>query len=318
MSGLLDISTPEKRERFLVVVMMVVLVVVVVPMLYNLFGTEIATKRRQREQHRKEVEKLEAELETEEAVRNKLKGMFEQSLPTDEYSAERAYQNWLISQAEEAKLGNFAVAKSGQASALRKDVKRFTFTLHARGTLVQIADFLRRFEKSGYLHLVRKVDPRTIRGSRDMNVSITIEALSLEQAKSARTLPAIPRGRLNETGDERAMLDLIGERALFSVYTPPRPKDPESKDIDQVIVVDPFDHSPYCYVTGIVEVDGKPQVRVHVRTEDKVYWLGLDEMFRLGGVRCFVRKIDFDRVRFEAAGGFYTVKVGKSFAEYED
>ncbi len=321
MSGLFDTSTQEKRERVLIGVMVVVVVVVVLPMLYNLFGTKITKARRDREQLQAEVEKLETEMATEEAVKNKLKRMSEESLPTDETYAKRTYQQWLMEQAEDAGFRERRI-DPGNVSAVRANnrnlYKRFTFILHGNGTMSQLADFLRRFEKSGYLHLVRKIDPRPVRNSQIMNLTITVEALSLDQAKSERSLPPIPRGRLNATEDERAMLNLIGDRALFSVYTPPRlvqtegPKGPDPPRAPD------FDHSPYCYVTAIVEVDGKMQVRVHVRTEDKVYWLSLDEMFRLGGVRCFVRKIEFDRVSFEAAGSLYTVKVGKSFAEYDD
>ncbi len=67
----------------------------------------------------------------------------------------------------------------------------------------------------------------------------------------------------------------------------------------------------------MVEVDDKPQVWIDIRTEGKKYKLFEGEMFRLGEVRCSVKKIEFDRVQVEAAGGLYTIKVGNSFAEYE-
>jgi len=180
--------------------------------------------------------------------------------------------------------------------------------------LEQISEFLRRFHRTDYLHLVRKVSPRPIKNSKEMDVSITVEALSLPQAGARRTLRSISPESLAVTEDEKKMLAEITDRNLFAPYVPPRqagePTAPPPKPDD-------FDHSPYCFVTGIVEVDGKFQVWIDLRTEGKKFKLHEGEMFRLGGVRCYVRKIEYDRVQFEAAGGLYKVKIGKSFADYE-
>jgi hypothetical protein len=105
----------------------------------------------------------------------------------------------------------------------------------------------------------------------------------------------------------------ITDRALFSTYVPPSP--PRSPDPRPTPRPPGFQHNPYCFVTAVVEVDGKPQVWIDVRTEAKKYRLYEGEKFLLDGVDCFVKKIDYDKVDFDVAGERYLVKVGKSFAE---
>jgi hypothetical protein len=183
--------------------------------------------------------------------------------------------------------------------------------------LDQIAEFLRRFHKADYLHLIRKVSPRPIKNSKEMDVSITIEALSLPQASSDRTLPDIETTQLTATDTDKTMLKQITDRALFSEYVPPRVVVEQPSTERRTTPPLPFDHSPYCYVTAVVEVNGKPQVWIEIRTEGKKYKLFEGEMFHLGEVRCYVKKIELGKVQFEAVGSLYTIRTGKSFAEYE-
>ncbi len=315
MSGLFDTATPEKRERFLIGIMVFVVIVIVLPMLFNLFGTKLTVARKKRDQLVKEVNTLQAEMRTADAISRQLLEMNEAALPSDDVYARRVYQQWLTGLAQDAGLEMRSIdASSVTPIRFKKQelYKRYSCTLHARGALAQLADFLRCLEHSGYLQLVRRVDSKPIVNSNKMDLTITIEALSLPQSER-RSLPPIARGQLDASESERAMMKRIADRALFSIYTPPRPDSSRTENNQPA----QFDHSPYCFVTAITETNGKKQVRVNIRSEDKVYWLGPEDSFQLGDVRCYVRAIDFDRVRIEAAGEMFTVKLGKSFAEYE-
>ena len=318
MNNLFDISNPEKREKALLVIGAIVFVIVMIPMLYHLFGSEVSKQRMERNRLKAEVTKLEEKVKDKNLIKRRLDEFTDRSLPTIEDFAISQYQNWLMDMATDVGIYEKRVDKpSSTLVRTQKKVQycKYTFTLHGRGNLEQISEFLRRFHKTNFLHLVQKVSPRPIKNSRDMDVSITIEALSLPQARSSRTLPDVDREALKITEAEREMLKRITDRALFTVYSPPRPdnRPPETAKPEP----SRFDHSPYCYVTAVVEVDDKPQVWVEVRTEGKKHKLHEGDMFRLGAVRCIVKKIEFDRVHFEAAGDLYTIKIGNSFAEYE-
>lgn len=311
MSGLFDVSTPQKRERFLLIVGAVMFLVFVIVVFNFLFGGDVTKQRRLRNQLRADIEKLETDIQQKDMIKRRLTELTNQSLPPD---AQSVYQNWLLDTAYEAGLQERRV-DTGSVSSMKDHYKKYTFTLHGRGTLEQISEFLRVFNKTEYLHLVRRVAPRSIKNSNEMDVSITVEALTLPKSRPSRSLRSMPNEKLSITDTEKEMLKEITSRNLFAPYSPPRPDGPKPETSSKQ---DDFDHSPYCFViASIVDKEGKPQVWVNLRTEGKLYKLHEGDMFRLGGVRCFVRKIGEKQVTFEAAGGFYTIKVGKSFAEYE-
>lgn len=311
MSGLFDVSTPQKRERFLLVVGAAMFLIFVIVVFNFLFGGEVSKQRRLRNQLRENIAKLEADLQQKDTIKRRLADFTNRSLPPD---AQSLYQNWLLDTAYDVGLQDRRV-DPGSVSSMKDHYKKYTFTLHGRGTLEQIAEFLRRFNKTEYLHLVRRVAPRSIKNSMEMDVSITVEALTLPKTRVSRTLRSVSGEKLAITDSEKGMLREISSRNLFAPYSPPRPDGPKPEIAPKQ---DDFDHSPYCFViASIVDKEGKPQVWVNLRTEGKLHKLHEGDMFRLGGVRCFVRKIEEKRATFEAAGGLYTVKVGKSFAEYD-
>jgi hypothetical protein len=319
MNHLLDISSPQKRERFLLVAAGIVLLIIIVPIFYRIFVVEISSLRKDRNRFKIEIEKYENDIKHKTEIKDRLDHFIARSLPSKDDFAKSLYQNYLMDLAGETGIresridpGSVAVVKTQNKTHYNK----YTFTLHGKGSLDKIAEFLRQFYKADYLHLVRKVSPRPVKNSQDMDVSITIEALSLPQARANRTLPKIDEQQLAITDNDKIMLKRITDRSLFSAFVPAR-QEPEPRSREELRPPNHFDQSPYCYVIAVVEVNGKPQVWIDLRTEGKKFRLYEGEMFQLGNVRCFVRKIEFDRVQFEAAGGFYTIKTGKSFAEYE-
>lgn len=323
MSDLFDVSSPQKRERLLLIVAGILFVIVVIPLFYYLFGSDVSKLRLQRTRFQADLKKLESEVEKKDEIRERLTDLTTRSLPPGDSLTQSLYQNWLLDTAYAVGLqssridqGSISHFKAGANAPFKDHYKKYTFTIHCRGTLGQMAEFLRRFHKTDYLHLVRNVSPRPIKNSNEMEISITVEALTLPQAKPSRTLRSISDEALSLTDEDRHKQDAIGGRNLFAAYAPPQPINPSPTPSEET-KQEEFDQSPYCYVTAIVEVDDKAQVWVDLRTEGRKYKLYEGEMFRLGGVRCFVKKIEFDRVHFEAAGGLYTVRIGKSFAEYD-
>ncbi|MDR2705599.1 MAG: hypothetical protein LBC02_07450 [Planctomycetaceae bacterium] len=319
MNQLFDISSPQKRERLLLVAAGVVFFIIMVPIFYRIFITEVSALRSERNRIKADIDKYENDIKHKTEIKNRLDHFISRSLPSKDDFAKSLYQNYLMDLAGETGIresridpGSVAVVKTQNKTHYNK----YTFTLHGKGSLDKVAEFLRRFYKADYLHLIRKVSPRPIKNSREMDVSITIEALSLPQARSNRTLPAIEEQQLALTDNDKTMLQRITKRSLFSAFVPSRPES-APREREEVRPPNRFDQSPYCYVMAVVEVDGKPQVWIDLRTEGKKFRLYEGEMFQLSGVRCFVKKIEFDRVQFEAAGGFYTIRTGKSFAEYD-
>jgi hypothetical protein len=270
--------------------------------------------QKERKKLQADITELKNKVKNEAEIKKRLTEVYNQSLPTQDQSAQSLYSNWLMQLANEVGIKGYR-SDAGSISLTKNLYKKFTYTLHGKGTLEQLAEFLRRFEKTNYLHLVRKVTPQPIKNSNEFDLTITVEALSLPQSRNVKELPQMETAVTVATDDDKKMLKVITDRAIFTEYQPP-PIVAPSQEPERQKPID-FDSSPFCYVTTIVEADGKYQCWVNNRIEGKTYKLNEGEMFRLGGVRVYAKKIDFDRVQFEAAGGLYTIRIGKSFIEFE-
>jgi hypothetical protein len=194
--------------------------------------------------------------------------------------------------------------------------KKHTFSITGEGRLEQIAEFLRRFHRTEYLHQIQSFGPRPVANQPGMfNVTFRVEALSLPQVNLVN-VPNSGSDASPMTDDERQMLTTIRERAALSAYTPPpppRPTEPAPPPPPR------FDDVPYCYLIAVTEADGKPQCWINHRTTGRTYYLFEDGSFMLRGIRCVVKKIEIDneRVWVDIGGGLYTIKVGKNFDEIE-
>ncbi|MDR1484747.1 MAG: hypothetical protein LBT09_07980 [Planctomycetaceae bacterium] len=318
MSGFFDISTQEKRERFLLVLAGIVLFVVVVPFCYNYFSTSISKLQAQKINLEEAIAKLDAEVKDEKHVRTRLAEFGRQSLPPGEH-AKSQYQNWLVDTAGAVGLRERKV-DIGSEATVKDYYKKYTFKLTCKGTLEQVAEFLLRFHKTDYLHLVRKISPTPNKNSNLMNVVITIEAMSVTKAQTSRTLRAPGKEALKITPPEQTVLNEIKTRKLFTSYTPPRPPSPPTPPAPPTPPPprpQPFYEAPFCYVIAIVESEKRRQVWINHRATGKQYKLYEGDSFKLEGVDCLIEKIEFDRIHVEADRQKFTIKQGKSFAEYE-
>jgi len=139
----------------------------------------------------------------------------ERSLPANLPLARSLYQNWLLEVAE--KDINFTGVNVGpQPGRPMGDVYyQHKFLLTCQGDLEQLTDFLYDFYNVGYLHRVSRLSVKPIPRSRNLNLSFTIEALSLNRAESPDRLTLPPSDRLAHAQREE-YLDVITMRNLFA------------------------------------------------------------------------------------------------------
>ncbi|MCL2005046.1 MAG: hypothetical protein FWG73_02670 [Planctomycetaceae bacterium] len=319
---MLDLSDPKKRERTLLIFAGMALCVAVAAILPAQFRAT-AELRRERIAKIKEIEDHERLVQNRVEIRDRLTAFENQALaaartpPGTESVLD--YQNWLMTLATGTGLQNLestqpsilgAVGGSGGTGGYT----RHTFSLTGEGRLEQIAEFLRRFHRTEYLHAIQNLQPRPIQNQQDMlRVTFRIEALSLPQVSGVNT-PTV-EGVL-ATDEESQLLSAIRDRAILSEYRPPAPPPPR---VDTP-PVPPFDHIPFYYVDGITEADGVPRTWINHRTGGGRYFLSEGESLMIGDIRCTVRKIDFEAqlIQIEAAGSLLTIRVGKNFDEPED
>ena len=309
------LKSPEKREKFLLVLTGLLLVFVIGPVGYYYYGADAKKLKIQRTKLGEQLETLEKETRNAAEIKERLEKLTAISLPSNADVAQSAYQNWLLDQARASGLRETRVDQ-GSMSTVKDFYSRYTMTLRGRASLAQLATFLGRFQRTDHLQLIRSVSISPLRESQEMDVTIKVESLVLKQAKPSTSLTMNDKPDALSADAERKMRQTIVDRALFSAYVPPT--------LQRTANVPPtpppsFGHAPYTYVTAVVEVDGKLQAWFDVRTEAKKYRLFEGQSFRLGGtLTCLVKRIDFDKVVIEAARDLFTIRVGKSFIEYED
>ncbi|MDR0520351.1 MAG: type 4a pilus biogenesis protein PilO [Planctomycetaceae bacterium] len=318
--------SPQKRERLLAAAAALVLLVVLFTVLPLLFAN-IRTLQRKKSELQEKIEKHERNVRNEPAVQRRLADLSARSLLSKEETLSE-YHRWLMTLAQESGLKlNKSSRGTAQTSTQKNAYKKFPFTLEVFGRLEQLAEFLRMLNKADYLHSVQSVTPSRTKKSDEFDIVIKVDLLSLPQVRNAR-MPKMDKSLTDADAGEKTMLTAIKSRSILSEYVPPPPArvivdkrpDPPPPPPPPPPPRNVFDESPYCYVTAILDVDGIPQCWIDHRTAGQSYKLSEGGMFRLGNVRCSIKKIDIDkqRVQIEAAGGIYTVKIGKSFAEFED
>lgn len=142
-----------------------------------------------------------------------MKSFLAQSLPSDVDKAESLYSKWLYDLTDEIKFRDVDLS-STRLRTREKSFQQLQYTLTARGDLKQLTRFLYKFHSADHLHRFRSLRIRPVVRSKDLDLSITIYALSLEGADSEKTLSEKPGDRMADA-ELQPYLDSILGRNLF-------------------------------------------------------------------------------------------------------
>ena len=209
------------------------------------------------------------------------------ALPSDRITARTLYQTWLRGLADRCHFHPLAVESNNMES--RANIyTRMKFTVRGHVSLADLTQFLYDFYSAGHLHQIRILTMKPVEHSSELDVGITIEALSLPNADRKDQLSK-EKGtglKLTKVDDYR---DPIVKRNLFARYTPPprgtmADKTPEKPQ--------PVDTAQFTFVTGFTEVDGFRQVWIQDRMGGKVWQLQEGGKFKVGEHGGTIRKID--------------------------
>ena len=306
-----DISNPQKRERFLVILAGIALFILAIGVVPAQFG-EINQLKKDRAEFTNKINEHKLHARNEEEIKNRLSAIEQQALAAAGTAAGgeavEGYRDWLRKLADSAGIRGYSfpmptTSGGGKGATHTKHI----FVLdNGEARLDQIAEFLRQFHRSEYLHTIQQVNPRpTTNRQGAFTVTFRIEALSLPQIK----LVNMPNSDGLTTDDERQKSAAIRDRAILSEYTPPPP----------VVVAPPpvvFEHDArYCILNAIVETDGTLQCWIDHRTQGRKYYLFEEGSFMLEGIQCVIKKIDIDaqQIQMDIGGDLYALKVGGNF-----
>jgi len=184
------------------------------------------------------------------------------------------------------------------------------FRIEGRGTLDQLTRFLFDFESTGYLHKVRQLNADPIKGSRDLKLTITVEALCLPGAVHQDKLPVGLSSRLESSKLDEYLQAIVRRQmegdyyvdtgGLFAAYTPKQPVRVERVERTEEPTRKPeFDPSAHTYVSSIRTENGIPKVWFYIRTEARTLKLHEGDPFEVGPMRGTIERIRIDELDVE-------------------
>jgi hypothetical protein len=146
-------------------------------------------------------------------AQKKLADFTQRSLPGDRTLARSLYQEWLLERA--VKSGFESVNVSPTPGAAKGDVYyQHSFMVNGQANLKELTEFLYALESAPYLQRISRLTAKPLAKSKDLDLSITVDALSLNDAPKANKLDKPVAGALTH-GDLQHYIDSIVRRNVF-------------------------------------------------------------------------------------------------------
>lgn len=202
------------RESILAAAVGLLLVVVVGVYVYSRVGDAFRAKRLQVASLTSTINDKKLQVQQGIEAGERLTEYRRKSLPDDAELARSRYKAWLLDLVEKQTQLADPVVSPGSITPVKGVYRRLSFTVSGQGRLEQLTKLLYEFYSVDYLHQVRAMRVKPIPGTKLLDISLTIEALSLIGASTAEKLSFPESSRLKH--DELAdYLATIVERNLF-------------------------------------------------------------------------------------------------------
>lgn len=312
----------QKRERWLATIAGVLLLLAAGQFLYGTVQAAFDERHARLNDFEKEAGDKQAMIARGQRARGRLKEWQRRSLPSDLELARSLYQNWLVGLVDQA---SFARARVNSSPVVTKRgvYYRLPFTVSGQGTLEQVTRFLYDFYKADHLHQVWRLNLKPIesgeaaRKPAELDVLLSIEALVLPGADRRSELASAPADRL-AWGKLEDYLKPIVERNVFAPFSPAPPAVAQSDPTAAAAQPPDFDTAKHAFVTAVLDVGGKPQVWLNVRTTGELLKLDEGDEFQVGTFRGTIERIGALAVEILADGRRQLVPLGKSLRDSQD
>ena len=309
----------SSRERNLAVVTGSLLALVVVWFMVSALTAPIRDRKAQIQAAEEKLEQQKFDIKRAEKSQRKLTDWRARAMPADLDLAMSLYKNWLLELTTSVGLNDTKVDPL-EVRVGREVYRLMPFSVHGRGSLDELVDFLWKFYSKGYLHRIKSLTVKPREKSGDLELTISIEALSLPEAVSTDALPEAPTEWLADA--DRVDFNAITERNLFEPSRPPRPPvvqrdDPAPPRDDSPPTAPPsFDPGKYAFITAIVKgLDGRLQIWLKSRTTGQMLTLAEGDDFELGTLQGTVVEIHQRTAELEIDGQRCLIALGKSLRE---
>lgn len=241
----------------------------------------------------KDIEGLEKQFAEAKQIGKQLDLLEARSLPANPEIARSLYQAWLLELVDFVELSGPNV-DSGEPIGRKGLFQVIAFSVRGRGTLEQLTQFLFEFYSAGHLHQIRSLAITPLKGSDELDLSVSIEALVMPGADRTTRLTSLRSDRLayGSLGD----YDVIASRNLFGTGGA-------------------SDATDYTYLTAVNYVNGQPEAWFDLRTEAKLLKLRQGQMLQVGPFEGKIAEIADTDVVLESGDERWLLTIGENLAQ---
>ncbi len=240
-----------------------------------------------------DIEKREGMLLRAREIGKRLDVLEARSLPSDVEIARSLYQGWLVELVNFVELSAPNV-DSGNPVGRRGVFYTIAYSLRGRGTLEQLTRFLYVFYRAGHLHQIRSLAITPLKGSGQLDLAISIEAVVLPTADRKSRLTSLAADRLAYAS--LSDYDVIVRRDLFGTGGASEATD-------------------FAYLTAVNYVNGKPEAWFDLRTEARLLKLCEGDRLEIGPFEGKVAEIADTDVVLESGEERWLLTVGENLAQ---
>lgn len=240
-----------------------------------------------------QIEKQETQLARARKAGKQFEVWKKQSLPSDIEVARSLYRSWLLETVSASRLSNPFV-DSGSAINRKGLYVSLSFSIRCRGSLQELTRFLFKFYQADHLHQIQSLGITPLGKTGRFDVSISIEALALQDSLNKDRLNPGISTRLASTSlsDYRSIV----HRNVFGVGNG-------------------FDEADHAYLTAVTFSGGHAEAWITLRSEDRVLKLKIGQSFNIGPFSGTVVSVEDSDVVFEADGERWLLSLGENLSE---
>jgi hypothetical protein len=210
----------NQRERLLAMIVGCVGILLAVWFAWSYVDGQFRTRRTKVSNLEGEIRKFKMQALQGAKATGKLAEYEARSLPPNPETARSLYQDWLLAEVSKAGLTEQQV----EAKTAKKEGDLFIsqdYTVSGKGTLPQIIDLLYAFYSVDYLHRLRQVMLKPLKESKQFEVTLNIDAVSVASAPPATSLHGRPSTRLALPKREDYHASILGRNLFGPANTPP-------------------------------------------------------------------------------------------------
>jgi hypothetical protein len=267
-----------KREKLLAAAVAAMVLLFGGGKLWTRYSTSLANKRTQLVAAQERLGTAMLQLAMGKEATDQLDEWQNRSLPVDREAAQTMYRVWLEQQ---MKASGLVVEEFQplQRLAPAAGYSAIGYTMNVHGNVQALTKFLHAYYRSKLLQQITRMQLQPDTNLGQLKISLQTEALILPGTVN----DALPTGIVERSAKKNAndYAKSIGGRNVFSVYRPPRPERPVTAS-RPVTPPQKFDDAKFAVFTGTIQIDGRYQAWIHVRTTNETLRLFEGDEVKVG------------------------------------